>query len=121
MYWRSSGPTASRMNRRWPTMGKMRRIVCLRCTMSKRATPTSATTTATSAQPHHCMRSPRCGAPLLLDAAPGELGFHLRVLAHVLLVQLLGCAHDAVDLQLAHDVDLAEGRVEVLGSVARRD
>ena len=43
MYWRSSGPNRSSANRRCPTTGKLRRIVCCFCVTSCAATaPTTA-------------------------------------------------------------------------------
>ena len=43
MYWRSSGPNRSSANRRCPTTGKLRRIVCFFCVTSCAATaPTTA-------------------------------------------------------------------------------
>ena len=43
MYWRSSGPNRSRVNRRCPMIGKLRRIACFFCVRSWAATaPTTA-------------------------------------------------------------------------------
>ena len=39
MYWRSSGPTASSRKRKWPTIGKLRRMVCRRCRRSQPVNP----------------------------------------------------------------------------------
>src|SRR4029078_5400695 len=53
------------------------------------------------------------GMRSLVDAAAGELVFDLALLGDVLGVELLGRADAAVDLELAHDVDLAERLVHV--------
>src|SRR3954464_10104807 len=49
MYWRSSGPNRSSVNRRCPTTGKLRRIACFLCVRSCAATaPTTAAAPVTT-------------------------------------------------------------------------
>ena len=58
-------------------------------------------------------------ASSVVQAAAGERGLDLTLLRHVLGVQLLGRTDAAVDLELAHDVDLAEGLLHVVRALPR--
>src|SRR5438094_7075124 len=58
---------------------------------------------------------------LLVDAAAGELRVDLALPGGVLGVEFLGRADLPVDLELAHDVHLAERLVHVRRTVGRRD